>query len=91
MASGRGSTSHYPQPVVSGWSMRRFEKLDLDIMNRGNFIADNESTFSRIPAAQPRAAALLEFDWLNTKRSKSLDKQRAVCNSNSSRNSLRGT
>ena len=22
--------------------MRRFEKLDLDIMNRGNFIADNE-------------------------------------------------
>ena len=36
------STSHYPQPVVSGWSMRRFEKLDLDIILRGNFIADNE-------------------------------------------------
>ena len=35
-------TRHYPQPVVSGWSMRRFEKLDLDIMIRGNFIADNE-------------------------------------------------
>ena len=35
-------TSHYPQPVVSGWSMRRFEKLDLDIMSRGNFIANNE-------------------------------------------------
>ena len=55
---------------------------------------DNEirqSTFSRIPAAQPRAATILEFDWLNTKRSKSLGKQRAVCNSNSSRNSLRGT
>ena len=37
-----GFTSHYPQPVVSGWSMRRFEKLDLDIMSRGNFIANNE-------------------------------------------------
>ena len=36
------ATRHYPQPVVSGWSMRRFEKLDLDIMIRGNFIANNE-------------------------------------------------
>ena len=35
-------TRHYPQPVVSGWSMRRCEKLDFDIMIRGNFIADNE-------------------------------------------------
>ena len=35
-------TRHYPQPVVSGWSMRRFEKLFLNIMIRGNFIADNE-------------------------------------------------
>ena len=39
---GDCDTRHYPQPVVSAWSMRRFEKLDLDIMIRGNFIADNE-------------------------------------------------
>ena len=42
MAAPSAATRHYPQPVVSGWSMRRFEKLDFDIMNRGNFIADNE-------------------------------------------------
>ena len=34
-----------------------------------------ESTFSRIPAAQPRAATVLEADWLDTKRKESLDKQ----------------
>ena len=34
-----------------------------------------ESTFSRIPAAQPRAATILEADWLDTKRKESLDKQ----------------
>ena len=34
-----------------------------------------ESTFSRIPAAQPRAATILEADWLDTIRKESLDKQ----------------
>ena len=29
-------------PVVSGWSMHIFEKLDLDIMIRENFIADTD-------------------------------------------------
>ena len=42
MASILGKTRHYPQPLVSGWSMRRLEKLNLDIMIRGNFIVDNE-------------------------------------------------
>ena len=34
-----------------------------------------QSTFSRIPAAQPRATTILEADWLDTKRKESLDKQ----------------
>ena len=38
-------TRHYPQPVVNGWSMRRYEKLDLTfsfILTHFHFITDNE-------------------------------------------------
>ena len=37
-------TSHYRQPYLVDWSMRRDEKLDIDIVIQGSYITDNELT-----------------------------------------------
>ena len=40
--------SHYRQPWLMDWSMRRDEKLDFNILIQGSYITDNElnSAFS---------------------------------------------
>ena len=35
-------TRHYPKPVVNGWGMRRYQKLDVDILIQSSFITDDE-------------------------------------------------